>query len=85
MSTAILSIVIIVTYGIIALISTFIFSYLNVKTDIIDEYLTDEELIGAGLLWPIAYPLGFIIFIIYIFRCVIEVAENMARSKRRGR
>ena len=85
MSAAILSIVIIVTYGMIALISTFIFSYLNVKTDIIDEYLTDEELIGAGLLWPIAYPFGFILFILHIFRCVIEAAENMARCKRKCR
>lgn len=85
MNTVILAIIIIVTYFIMALISVFIFSYLNVKTDILDRYLTDEELIGSALLWPIAYPLAFILFIIYIFRCVIEVAENMARSKRKGK
>lgn len=85
MNTVILSIVIIVTYFIIALVSAFIFSYLNIKTDIIDRYLTDEELLLSALLWPIAYPFGFILFIIYIFRCVIEVAESMARSKRKGR
>ena len=85
MNTVILSIVIIVTYFTIALVSAFIFSYLNIKTDIIDRYLTDEELLLSALLWPIAYPFGFMLFIIYIFRCVIEVAENMARCKRKGR
>lgn len=84
MNTVILSVVIIVTYLIIALISAFIFSYLNVKTDIIDEYLTDEDILWSALLWPIAYPFGFILFIIYIFRCVIRVAESMARCKRKG-
>ena len=85
MNTVILSIVIIVTYFIMALISVFIFSYLNVKTDIMDRYLTDEELLLSALLWLIAYPFYFILFIIYIFRCIIRVAESMARSKRRRR